>query len=82
MNTFNYQMVQILGGRSHSNEVFDSYHACLMALGHKENLGKELRKKFERELNPDTLRGHFVHIPDFQDDKALECAKELALSSP
>lgn len=68
--------------RLHSNEMVDVYHACLKALGRKDKLGEELWKKFEQKLDADALRGHLECLPDFEDDKALERAKELVLTYP
>lgn len=68
--------------RLHSNELVDVYHSCLQALGRKEKLAEELWKKFEQKLDADTLRKHLDCLPDFEDDKALECAKKHVLSYP
>ncbi|WP_342152180.1 DUF6880 family protein [Methylorubrum sp. SB2] len=50
----------------------------LDALGRKEEAQALRWDRFERTLDPQTLRDHLVKLPDFEDEEALERAFALA----
>lgn len=50
----------------------------LDALGRKEEAQKLRWDRFERTLDPQTLRDHLAKLPDFEDEEALERAFDLA----
>lgn len=60
----------------------DAHFACLEALGREEALRQALWARFERWLSTDTLRRYLKRLPDFEDEEALDRAKERVLAHP
>lgn len=60
----------------------DAHFACLEALGREEALQDALWSRFERWLSSDTLRRYLKRLPDFEDDEALDRARERVLVHP